>query len=417
MTSRRLTTLAVANAKPRRNGAGELVRTELPDAGCPGLYLVVQPSRLKSWALRYRFGGRTRKLVLGAAANGEGEGGLTLAAARSAAAAARHELERGVDPGAAKQAAKTASQGAVQGADSVEAQAAKFIELHGKRKLRARTLAQYQSVLDRLVLPKWRGRMVHEIRRRDVIALVEDIATDRPIMANRTLGVLSKFFNWLVARDVIAASPTHGVEMPGQETARDRVLDDNEIRALWAACEDDAVFGAAVRTMLLTGARRTEVSAMAWSELDAEERLWTIPKERSKNKHEHKVALSPLAWQVITSVPRISETFVFSTSGDGPIRNFHRVKDHLDGKLKFEQPFVLHDIRRSVASGLQRLGVRVEVIEAALGHTSGVRAGIVGRYQRHDYADERRDALQRWSDHIAALASGGQPAKVVRLRS
>src|SRR5262245_39368745 len=108
MMKRKLTTLAVENAKPKRNEAGELTRAEYPDAGCPGLFLIVQPSRLKSWALRYRFAGRTAKLTLGAAATAEGNGGLTLAAARSAAAAARHEVERGIDPAASRRAVKAA---------------------------------------------------------------------------------------------------------------------------------------------------------------------------------------------------------------------------------------------------------------------------------------------------------------------
>lgn len=236
-----------------------------------------------------------------------------------------------------------------------------------------------------------------------MIALVEAIAVDRPVMANRTLGALSKFFSWLVARDVITASPAHGVEMPGVEKARDRVLDEDEGATLWHACADEGVAGDAVRIMLLTGARRTEVSAMRWAEIDEGTRTWVLPSERSKNRQAHVVPLSTAAWEIIAALPRISDTHVFSVSGDGPLANFTRLKQRLDAKLGFARPWVIHDLRRSCASGLQRLGVRVEVIEATLGHRSGVFRGIVSTYQRHDFAREKAAALKLWGEHIAKL--------------
>jgi integrase len=264
-------------------------------------------------------------------------------------------------------------------------------------------LALYEGALRRSVLPKWAKRSVHEIRRRDVIALVEGIAVDRPVMANRTLGVLSKFFNWLVARDVIPASPVHGVEMPGVEKTRDRVLDDGELAALWGACADESIVGAAVLVMLLTGGRRAEVAGMRWDEIDEPARTWVLPSERSKNRQPHVVPLSTTAWEIIAALPRISDTHVFSTSGNGPVVNFCRIKERLDAKLHFERHWQFHDLRRSCASGLQRLGVRVEVIEAVLGHRSGVFRGITSIYQRHDFVDEKRVALQRWADHMQQL--------------
>ena len=411
MMAKKLTALSVENAKPRRV-ACTLTRAEIPDGGCPGLFLVVQPSGAKSWAVRYRFRRKSRKLTL----NGNGAV-LTLAAARAAAAQALHQIEQGIDPVVTKQAARvTAERETLRARDGVARLVDDFIELHAERKLRPNTLAQYVSVLRRFVLPAWRARAVHDIRKRDVIALVEAIAGDRPYMANRALGVLSKFFNWLVARDVIAANPCAGVEMPGIETPRGRYLDDGEVARLWAACEGDPIFGAAIRVMLLVGARRSEVAEMRWSEIDERARLWVLPKERSKNKRELQIPLSSLAWGIISSVPRIAGCdYVFSTTGEGPIANFHHIKDRLGAKINFDTPWRIHDLRRSCASGLQRLGVRVEVIEAALGHLSGSFRGIVGTYQRHDFADEKRVALQRWADHIEQLVTG-KPAKVLPLR-
>jgi integrase len=396
--TKKLTTLAFERAKPKLDSDGKLVRNEIADGGADGLYLIVQPSGAKSWAIRYRHNGRATKFTLGRGA------ALSLAEARKAAADARLALEKGIDPAAERRATRAAYK-VEQHPDTVEALVKQFIALHGP-KIRPATLRLYDSALRRFVLPKWAKRPVHEIRRRDVIALVEAIAVDRPVMANRTLGALSKFFSWLVARDVITASPVHGVEMPGVEKARDRVLDEDEVAALWRACAEEGVIGAAVRIILLTGARRTEVSAMRWAEVDEKNRVWVLPSERSKNGQAHVVPLSGAAWEIIAALPRISDTHVFSVSGDGPLVNFTRIKERVDAKLCFAQPWVIHDLRRTCASGLQRLGVRVEVIEATLGHRSGLFRGIVSTYQRHDFADERRVALQRWADHVEQLAAG-----------
>jgi integrase len=403
--TKKLTTLAFERAKPKLDSGGKLVRNEIADGGADGLYLIVQPSGAKSWAIRYRHNGRATKFTLGRGA------ALSLAEARKAAADARLALETGTDPAAERRAARAANK-AEQHPDTVEALVKQFIALHGP-KIRPATLRLYDSALRRFVLPKWAKRPVHEVRRRDVIALVEAIAVDRPVMANRTLGALSKFCNWLVARDVIAASPVHGVEMPGLEKARDRVLDDGELAALWHACTEEGIVGAAVRIMMLTGARRSEVARMAWSEIDEQTRTWVLPAERSKNRQAHVVPLSTTASAILAALPRISNTHVFSVSGDGPIVNFTRIKERLDAKLKFEKHWQPHDLRRSCASGLQRLGVRVEVIEATLGHRSGVFRGITSVYQRHEYAEEKRHALQAWADHVGQLVSGAPVAKVV----
>ena len=405
--AKKLTTLAFERSKPKLDSGGKLVRNEIADGGADGLYLIVQPSGAKSWAVRYRNNGRATKFTLGRGAT------LSVAEARKAAADARLSLEKGIDP-AAERRAVCAAKKTEQHPDTVEALVKQFIALHGP-KIRPATLRMYESALRRFMLPKWAKRQVHEIRRRDVIALVEAIAVDRPVMANRTLGVLSKFFNWLVGRDVITASPVLGVEMPGVEKARERTLDDDELGCVWRACADEGIIGAAVLIMLLTGARRTEVSAMRWAEIDEETRTWVLLSERSKNHQAHVVPLSTTAWEIIAALPRISDTHVFSTSGNGPVVNFCRIKERLDAKLKLEKHWQFHDLRRSCASGLQRLGVRVEVIEATLGHRSGVFRGITSIYQRHDFADEKRAALQRWADHVEQLAAG-KPCKLIKLR-
>jgi integrase len=402
----KLTPLAVQNAKPKR-GAGELLRNEIPDRGLPGLFLIVQPSGVKSWALRYRVRGRSRKLTLGGA---NPDTGLTLAAARVAAAQAREQIGNGIDP-----AAEKSKQPSKAEPDSIEAAVERFLELHARRKLRATSLRVTEDYFKRLILPAWRGRHITDIKRKDVIALVEGIAKTRPVTANRVLSALSKFFNWSMARDVITSSPVKGVERPGVEKARDRVLDDGEIKQLWLACANLGVAGSLVRMLCLLGCRRNETAGMRWDEIDADKRIWTLPAERSKNGLAHEVPLPPLAWNIISKLPRIND-YVFTVRSSGPLRNFDRPKLLLDTKLAFTKPWVLHDCRRSVASGMQRLGTRIEVIEACLNHRSGVFHGVTGVYQRYPYTDEKRIALERWADHIEQLVSG-KPAKVVRFKS
>jgi integrase len=402
-----LTARTVAAAKPEFDANGKPRRTEYPDSACPGLHLIVQPTGARSWAVRYRRADRKSvKITLGRA----GDGGLSLAAARAAAATARLRVEQGIEPKAKPVVAPATGA-------TVEAAVGAFLELHAYRKTRHSTAWAAERIFKRLVLPAWRGRTIDSIRRRDVIDLVESVAADRPYLANRTLGVLSKFFNWLCARDELAASPAQGVDRPHKEEVRQRTLSDAELRALWLACAGDGPFGSALQVLALTGARRNEVSHMTWSEIDEERQLWTLPSARSKNKREHVVPLSSQVWAIIDAMPRFAGCdYVFTADGRSPITGWDKAKVRLSVKAKLDGAgWRLHDLRRTCASGMQRLGVPVPVVEKALNHISGSFRGIVSTYQTHDYADEVRVAFQKWSDHVERLV-GGKPAQVVTLR-
>jgi integrase len=412
MSTKVLTARAVTVARPKRDAAGKLVRNEIPDGGCPGLYLVVEPTGTRSWAHRYRHRGVSKKRTLGSA----GEGGLSLAAARHAVAAARHRLGRGGDP--AVELANPIAPASPAANDSVEAAVASFLELHAYRKTRKNSAQATEYSFNRFVLPAWRGRPVASIARRDVIDLIESVAVDAPYSANRLLAALSKFFNWLCGRDVLSVSPAAGVERPHKEIARQRTLDDGELRALWRACEGEGPFGAALRLMILTGCRRNEASKMPWAELDRKRRLWLLPSTRTKNERPHEVPLSSQAWAILDALPQINGSdFVFTTDGRTPIVGWAKVKARISIKAGLDPTtWRLHDLRRTTASGMQRLGVSVPVVEKALNHQGGVFRGIVSTYQTHDYADEIRVALQRWGDHVADLVSERKPSTVVKLR-
>jgi integrase len=399
----RLTIRSVEAIKPRPT------RQEIPDSFLPGLYFVIQPTGAKSWAARYRHQGTPRKLTLG------GYPALGLKDARTLAAKALRTVAEGRDPGREKIAARAAK------ADSVERVSDEFLERHVRRSNRPRTAQETERLLRQHVLPRWRGRMVHDITRRDVLDVLDRVVDGgAPIAANRVFAAVRKFFNWCTARDILTASPCAGVKPPTAERARDRVLSDDELRLVWQAADKiGGTFGPLVKLLALTGQRRDEVARMRHAELDFEGRLWTLPPARTKNNQPHEVPLSKAALAVLQNVPRIaSSPFVLTTNGGAsPASGYSKGKRRLDALLPADIPaWRLHDLRRSCASGLARLGINLPVIEKVLNHSSGSFAGIVGVYQKHSFAAEKAQALEAWGSFIAALVEGKPASKVVRLR-
>jgi integrase len=398
--------LTVKNVEAVRPGAD---RREIPDSHMPGLYLIVQPSGARSWAVRYRHHGQSRKHTLGSYP------AVDLKTARVLASKALRTVAEGRDPGREKTLARAAK------ADSVDRIVDNFLERHVRRSNRPRTAQETERLLRQHVLPRWRGRMIHEITRRDVLDILDRVVDGgAPIAANRVLAAVRKFFKWCIARDVIAASPCAGVNPPTAERARDRVLFDDELRLVWQAADKlGGTFGPLVKLLALTGQRRDEVARMRWEEIDIENRLWTLPAERTKNNQPHEVPLSKAALAILERVPRTKESpFVFTTNGGAsPASGYSKNKRRLDALLPAGMPsWRLHDLRRTCASGMARLGVNLPVIEKVLNHASGSFAGIVGVYQRHSFADEKRAALEAWGNFVAALIESKPASKVVRLR-
>lgn len=370
-------------------------RREVPDGHMPGLYFIVQPSGAKSWAVRYRFAGQPRKHTLGPYP------AIDLKSARKLGARALRAAAEGRDPGREKAQARSGR------VDSVENVVAQFIERHCKRSNRPRTAQETERLLKLHVLPRWRGRLVHDITRRNVLDLLDRVVDDgAPIAANRTLSAVRKLFNWCVQRDIIVSSPCAGVKPPTPERSRDRVLSDAELRLVWHAA--DAIgwpFGPLIKLLILTGQRRDEIARMEWAECNLDERLLTLPPARVKNNEPHEVPLSKATIGVLEELPRIQGSpFVLTTNGSSPASSYSKNKRRLDALLPPDMPpWRLHDLRRTAASGMARLGINLPVIEKVLNHSSGSFAGIVGVYQRHGFADEKREALEVWGDHVAQL--------------
>jgi integrase len=390
-------------------------RQEVPDAKATGLYHILQPlpSSSRSWAYRYKVGQTSKKLTLGPYPL------VSLSAARDKARKAAAERFDGIDPAAAKRAAKVAAREPAE--DLVEIVAERFIARHIRANLKGgdaggSSARETERLFRKEVVDVWGKWRMADITRKDVYKLLDAII-DRGsgYTANRTLSGLRVFFSWAVKRGEVPSNPCDGVEPPGVERKRDRVLDDAELTRLWAEAEAlGAPFGSVLQLLVLTGQRLSEVARMEWSELDLDGKLWRLPAARTKNGKAHTVPLSPQAVAVIKATPRIVGDFVFTSDGRVPVDGFSRVKRILDSRLPADMPaWVLHDIRRSTATGLARIGTDIAVVERILNHTSGVYRGVVGTYQRHGFDDERRVGLDRWGRHIEALARGETEEKVV----
>ena len=356
-----------------------------------GLYLLVQPSGAKSWAIRYRHHGKTFKKTVGQYPR------LSLADARELARDDFKKLARGKNPADEKR----------EEADTVGELIARFLEKHVAKQNRPKTREETTRYLTKVVLPKWGRILVTDISKRDVIALLDEIAEEHPVAANRCFAAVRKMFAWAVEKDILQTTPCIAVKRPGgKETARDRTLSDTELAAVYqAAGELGWPFGPFIQILALTGQRRNEVAGMRWSELDLRAKIWTIPKERAKTGEGHTVPLSSQAVAVLDGVPRIVESpFVFTTTGDTAISGFSKAKAEIDRMSPPKMPpWRLHDLRRTVATGLAKLGIDLPVIEKVLNHSSGSFAGVVGVYQRHRFEDEKRAALDAWAAHVVGL--------------
>jgi len=392
MPARSLTVAAVDRIKPPEQG-----QVDHFDKGFPGFALRMSYGGAKAWVYFYRLHGKLRRLTLGQYPS------MTLADAREAWRDARKAVGKGDNPARKKPVH----------ADSFEAVADEWLKRDQAHK---RSYGEVKRVIDRDVKPVWEGRQIATIGRRDALELIDGIA-DRGVitLARRTQSYLHRLFRWSVGRGIIEGNPMADLPKPGADVKRDRVLTDAELKLVFNAAANIGTFGPAVQLLILTGARKMEIGALCWSEIKG----GTIKLEgkRTKNGEPHSIPLSPHAAALIKKLPHTGDSdFVFTTNGKRPVSGWSKAKTKFDtvcGNAVVD--WTWHDFRRTMATGLQRLGVSLQVIEAILGHVSGSRAGVVGVYQRHRFDDEKRAALEAWGRHVEGIVNG-KSGKVLSIK-
>ena len=244
--------------------------------------------------------------------------------------------------------------------------------------------------------------------------LDEIVKHSGPSAANHAFAVIRRLFNWCVDRGYLEKSPCAGMKAPAKTVERKRVLTGDELSdVIHAADKMGYPFGPFTQILVLTGQRRDEVSGMRWRDLDLENGLWTQPEGSNKSEREHIVPLNRLAVETIRALPRLHDEFVFPARGkDRPISGYSKWKRKLDG-VSGVKNWTLHDLRRTAATGMAALKVQLHVVELILNHRSRQLSGVAGIYNRHQYLEERREALELWGQHIERLIHARKAASEI----
>jgi integrase len=358
----------------------------------------------RSWVAQYRANGHTRRVDLGTIEK------VTPAQAREAARKVLAKVALGHDPQAEKEAKRR------QATCTVRAVIDSYLDAK-RSELRPTSHRIAKLYLTGSYFQPLHSLAVSAVTRTDVAACIRAIARDRSTAtAAAARRALSGFFSWAIADGAMgdAANPVDGSHRPADPAPRDRVLSSEELVAVWRACEDDD-FGRIVRLLILLGSRRQEVGGLRWSELDVDAGTWTLPRERSKNRRSHTLPLPPAALSIIESVPRRARDHLFGNHADDGFTSWGIAKKSMDRRLADARVWRLHDIRRTVATGMADLGIEPHYIEAALNNFGGHRAGVAGVYNRSNYERAVKSALTRWNEYVLALVEGRE-SNVVMLQ-
>lgn len=380
-----------------------------------GLVVRVSANGSKSYLAQYTFAGSKRRVPLGSVS------ALSLKAAREAVQAIQGEVAKGHDPAdERKSAAQEARRKALEDALTLDRLLEDWKSLHLADKREGYANEALRAV--RRAFEKSRKLPAADLTRAVVVHALDAITREgSSAMASATRRYGAACYSWATKRGTVEVNPFANLPTVST-TKRDRVLTDDELIALWRATAEGGPFNAIVRTLLLTGQRREEVAGLTRDELSTDFATWTLPAARAKNGQDHIVPLSEAVRAIVRAAPEWKDSRLVFRGRGGVFAGFSKAKDELDtrmlkhlvmlaaerGEEKPEalKPWRLHDLRRTLATGLQCLGVRLETTEAVLNHVSGSRAGIVGVYQRHDFSAEKRVALDAWAEHVAAVVDG-----------
>ena len=375
-----LTELAIRKAKPARK------RYDLFDASVRGLGLRVATSGTKSWFMMRRFKGRMLRSTFGRYPD------LTLANARLKAPDVLADMADGL----------------TQGQRRTDLFKVVLDEWLKKDQAKNKSADQVKIAMYRHALPAFGSMPVASISKRDVNRLIDTIVdAGSPIAANRVLAFTKRFFSWCKERDILEQSPAEAIRPPSKEKTRDRVLNLEEIKDFWAACDQMGYpWGPIFQLLLLTGARLREVAHASWNEISIADGTLNLPSSRTKNARPHQIQLSDQVQNIIQALPRVEgQTLLFTTNGKTPVSGFSKVKKRLDimsGVINWR----FHDLRRSFAThSTEKLNISPVIADKILNHRTGQVRGVAAVYQHGEYLTERHEALQKWGNFIQGLAA------------
>jgi integrase len=367
----------------------------------------------RRWILQYRspLTGETKRVTFGSPAT------LSAKIARDKAGRLHAQVKLGADPQSDKE------EGRGRAKETFEKIVTDFLKSR-EAKVERGELAQATYDQMELALTKhWSGlnrRPIRDITQREIADILTELGERFPIAANRARSWLSTFFVYAMKKGIVKENPAINTERPVEkETPRKRALSDDELIAVWKGCGDDD-YGRIARLLILTGQRRDEVAAMTQSELDLDEALWSIPGARTKNNEDHDVPLSSLAVEILRPKASGKRAHVFGRGEAAGFSGFSKSKISLDLRIaaawpKKEKPFepwTIHDLRRTVRTGMGKLGIEPHIAEAVLNHLP---AKLVRTYDTNKYAAQKRQALDCWAEHLAGLVEGRE-SKIVHLK-
>jgi integrase len=404
MPTIKLTQLSVHRLKPPAEG-----RIEYWDSQLPGFGLRISaPNRKgearKSWQVIYRIGGKQIRETLGTSAQFP-----NVAAARQRARQSLQQVSSGIHPVEAKrrQQRETAARGT-----TVAVVIARYLAEHALLRMKPDTYKEVSRALRVDVIPAIGEVALDALTRAEIRAKVIGPIVERGCASQawHVLAYTRMAMQWAVDEEMILVNPAVGIPDPDkrkpEDRERDRFLTDDEIKAFWAACDSAGAFASLFRLLLLFGCRRDELAHATWEEFDLERREWTLPRARSKNGKAHTTHLADLAIEILGELRELSpgrSGFLFTTNGTTPVSGFGYALRRVRAEMPDVPRFTLHDLRRSLASGMADLGIPESILDRCLNHTGRKVSGTARIYNRHEYLKERQAALERWSAHIAAL--------------
>jgi integrase len=381
------------------------------DDELPGFGLRLRAGGSRVWVFQFAIGDKQRRMTLGAATKEsfgtvkDRDGHVLKLGIRDQVALLHAKVKLGHDPASDK------AEGRKRASETFEAVSGRFLAFQ-KGELRPGSYRQVERHVVGLAKPLNELQFA-AIDRRTIAALIADIKeASGAVTANRTASTLSYLYTWAMGQGFAEANPLIAIAKFAEQP-RERVLDDSELALIWNATEGDH-YSSIVRLLILTGQRADEIASLQWSEIG--DNVITLPSSRTKNKRQHLVPLSRPALDIVAAQPR-------RVSDDGTLRElvfgvgqrgfsgWSRCKERLDERIAAANgnslpAWRLHDIRRSVATGMADLGVQPHIIEAVLNHVSGSKAGVAGIYNRSAYEPEKRRALELWANHLTAVADG-----------